>query len=81
MSIACPTDLNTPVLRSEISSIYRRVARAPDGEFISSADPAMLPNSLVMMPRNSRPSLQTVRHPSPALATRWQSVQFTLAKP
>jgi arsenite methyltransferase len=33
MSIACPVDLNTSVLRSEISSIYGRVATAPDGEF------------------------------------------------
>src|SRR5215469_2961869 len=34
MSIACPVDLNTSVLRSEISSIYGRVATAPDGEFL-----------------------------------------------
>lgn len=33
MAIACPVDLNTAVLRSEISSIYGRVAEKPDGEF------------------------------------------------
>src|SRR6516162_4116861 len=33
MAIACPVDLNTEVLRSEISSIYGRVAKEPDGEF------------------------------------------------
>jgi SAM-dependent methyltransferase len=33
MAIACPIDLNTEVLRSEISSIYGRVAKEPDGEF------------------------------------------------
>ena len=40
MSIACPTDLNTAVLRSEISSIYGRVAAAPDGEFHFHRGPA-----------------------------------------
>jgi SAM-dependent methyltransferase len=33
MSIACPVDLNTSVLRSEISAIYGRVAAEPRGEF------------------------------------------------
>ena len=33
MSIACTVDLNTVVLRSEISKIYARVAEDPDGEF------------------------------------------------
>lgn len=33
MAIACPIDLNTAVLRSEISSIYARVAAEPDSEF------------------------------------------------
>ena len=33
MAIACPVDLNTTVLRSEISTIYGRVAEQPDGEF------------------------------------------------
>lgn len=40
MSIACPVDLNTAVLRSEISSIYGRVASAPDGEFHFHRGPA-----------------------------------------
>jgi arsenite methyltransferase len=33
MAIACPVDLNTTVLRSEISSIYGRVAIEPNGDF------------------------------------------------
>ena len=33
MSIACPVDLNTAVLRAEISNIYARVADDPNGEF------------------------------------------------
>ena len=33
MAIACPADLNTAILRSEISAMYGRVASAPDGDF------------------------------------------------
>jgi arsenite methyltransferase len=33
MSIVCPVDLNTAVLRAEISNIYARVADDPNGEF------------------------------------------------
>ena len=40
MSIVCPVDLNTSVLRSEISSIYGRVAAEPDGEFHFHRGPA-----------------------------------------
>jgi SAM-dependent methyltransferase len=40
MAIACPIDLNTATLRSEISSIYGRVAEAPDGDFHFHRGPA-----------------------------------------
>ncbi len=40
MPIACPVDLNTSVLRSEISGIYGRVADEPDGEFHFHRGPA-----------------------------------------
>jgi SAM-dependent methyltransferase len=40
MAIACPVDLNTAVLRSEISSIYARVAEEPRGEFHFHRGPA-----------------------------------------
>ena len=40
MAIACPIDLNTAILRSEISSIYGRVAEAPDGDFHFHRGPA-----------------------------------------
>src|SRR3954471_8817773 len=33
MPIACPVDLDSAVLRSEISTIYERVASEPAGEF------------------------------------------------
>ncbi len=40
MAIVCPVDLNTAALRSEISSIYGRVAKEPDGEFHFHRGPA-----------------------------------------
>jgi arsenite methyltransferase len=40
VSIACPVDLNTRVLRSEISKIYGRVAEDPEGEFHFHRGPA-----------------------------------------
>src|ERR1043166_356673 len=40
MPIACPVDLNTSVLRSEISNIYARVAADPAGEFHFHRGPA-----------------------------------------
>jgi arsenite methyltransferase len=40
MAIACPVDLNTAVLRSEISTIYGRVASEPDGDFHFHRGPA-----------------------------------------
>src|SRR5215831_19564572 len=40
MPIACPVDLNTSVLRTEISNIYGRVASNPDGEFHFHRGPA-----------------------------------------
>ncbi len=33
MALACPTDLNTQLLRNEISNIYGRVADNPEGDF------------------------------------------------
>ena len=40
MEISCPIDLNTATLRSEISSVYGRVAVAPDGDFHFHRGPA-----------------------------------------
>jgi SAM-dependent methyltransferase len=40
MAIVCPVDLDTGVLRSEISSIYGRVAAEPEGEFHFHRGPA-----------------------------------------
>jgi len=33
MSLTCPVDLDTTMLRREVSAMYARVATAPDGEF------------------------------------------------
>jgi arsenite methyltransferase len=46
MAIVCPIDLNTAALRSEISSIYARVAVEPDGEFHFHRGPAYAAESL-----------------------------------
>jgi SAM-dependent methyltransferase len=40
MQIVCPVELNTDVLRSEISTIYGRVAVEPEGEFHFHRGPA-----------------------------------------
>jgi len=40
MAIACPVDLDTQVLRSEVSRIYSRVAANPDGDFHFHRGPA-----------------------------------------
>jgi SAM-dependent methyltransferase len=40
MSIACPIDLDTRMLRSEVSNIYGRVAVEPSGEFHFHRGPA-----------------------------------------
>ncbi len=40
MAIACPVDLDTQVLRSEVSKIYSRVATDPDGDFHFHRGPA-----------------------------------------
>jgi len=40
VAIACPVDLDTKVLRSEVSRIYSRVAADPEGEFHFHRGPA-----------------------------------------
>ena len=40
MAIACPVDLDTQVLRSEVSKVYSRVASDPDGDFHFHRGPA-----------------------------------------
>lgn len=40
MPIACPVDLDTQVLRSEVAKIYSRVAADPDGDFHFHRGPA-----------------------------------------
>lgn len=40
MAIACPVDLDTKLLRSEVSKVYARVATQPDGDFHFHRGPA-----------------------------------------
>src|SRR6266446_276364 len=40
MAIACPVDLDTQVLRSEVSKVYSRVANDPNGDFHFHRGPA-----------------------------------------
>jgi SAM-dependent methyltransferase len=40
MAIACPIDLDTQMLRTEVSKVYARVATDPDGEFHFHRGPA-----------------------------------------
>ena len=40
MALACPLDLDTQMLRSEVSKVYSRVATAPDGDFHFHRGPA-----------------------------------------
>ena len=40
MAVACPVDLDTQVLRAEVSKVYSRVATDPDGDFHFHRGPA-----------------------------------------
>jgi arsenite methyltransferase len=40
MALACPVDLDTQMLRSEVSKVYSRVATDPDGDFHFHRGPA-----------------------------------------
>src|SRR5260370_17407290 len=40
MAIVCPVDLDTQVLRSEVSKVYSRVANDPNGDFHFHRGPA-----------------------------------------
>ena len=40
MAIACPVDFDTQILRSEVSKVYSRVAKDPDGDFHFHRGPA-----------------------------------------
>jgi len=46
MAISCPIDFDTQELRSEVSSVYSRVATDPDGEFHFHRGPAYAANFL-----------------------------------
>jgi hypothetical protein len=79
MAIACPLDLNTAALRSEISNICGRVASEPDGEFHFHRGPMPL-DFLATTPTNLPPSHQIARPLLPESAIRWRSARFTPVK-
>jgi SAM-dependent methyltransferase len=70
MAIACPVDLDTQVLRSEVSKIYSRVATDPDGDFHfhrGSAYAANLlgydPDELAALPKECTASFAGIANP------------------
>jgi arsenite methyltransferase len=70
MTISCPIDLNTATLRSEISSVYGRVAIAPDGDFHFHRGPAYAseflgydPAELELLPAECTASFAGISNP------------------
>jgi SAM-dependent methyltransferase len=70
MPVVCPVDLNTAVLRSEITSIYGRVAAEPDGEFHFHRGPAYAaeflgydPGELAALPPDCTASFAGIGNP------------------
>jgi SAM-dependent methyltransferase len=55
MSLICPVDLDTLMLRREISAMYTRVAMAPEGEFHFHRGPAYAAEKLGYDPRELEP--------------------------
>ena len=70
MAIACPVDLDTQVLRSEVSKVYSRVATDPGGDFHFHRGPAYAanllgydPNELAALPSESTASFAGIANP------------------
>jgi len=70
MAIACPVDLDTQMLRSEVSKIYARVAADPDGDFHFHRGPAYAaeflgydPVELAALPADCTASFAGVANP------------------
>ena len=70
MAIACPVDLDTQVLRSEVSKVYSRVANEPNGDFHFHRGPAYAadflgydPHELAALPSESTASFAGVANP------------------
>ena len=70
MAIACPVDLDTQVLRSEVSKVYSRVATDPDGDFHFHRGPAYAadflgydPAELAALPRECTASFAGIANP------------------
>ena len=70
MTIACPVDLNTQVLRSEVSKVYSRVATDPNGDFHFHRGPAYAadflgydPTELALLPAECTASFAGIGNP------------------
>ena len=70
MAIACPVDLNTQLLRSEVSKVYSRVATDPDGDFHFHRGPAYATDflgydaaELAALPRECTASFAGIANP------------------
>ena len=75
MAIACPVDLDTQMLRSEVSKIYARVAADPNGDFHFHRGPAYAaeflgydPVELAALPADCTASFAGIANPH-AIAT------------
>jgi arsenite methyltransferase len=70
MAITCPVELDTQVLRSEISKVYARVAADPDGDFHFHRGPAYAveflgydPGELAALPAECTASFAGIANP------------------
>ena len=70
MAIACPIDLDTQALRSEVSKVYSRVATDPDGDFHFHRGPAYAanllgydPDELAALPKECTASFAGIANP------------------
>ncbi len=70
MAIACPVDLDTQALRSEVSKVYSRVATDPDGDFHFHRGPAYAADflgydrdELAALPRECTASFAGIANP------------------
>ena len=70
MALTCPVDLDTQVLRSEVSKIYARVAADPDGDFHFHRGPAYAadflgydPGELAALPAECTASFAGIANP------------------
>jgi hypothetical protein len=78
MAIACPVDLDTQVLRSEVSRVYSRVAAESGSDFHFHRGPCYAAEFLGYDAAELATLPSDAPLPSPALAIRTPSLRFDL---